>query len=416
MPSVLYMASRSAMPRPAAGGPVTPLDVAIAGCGPGGLAAALFLHRAGHTVTVYERFERPQPVGSGLMIQPTGLAVLDALGLGDALRQLAAPIRGLNGLSVPSGRRALAMTYAAIHPEMTGYGVHRSLLFGLLFEAACEAGIAIETGRAVSGSALAAGDRRRLVFHDGGTSPPVDLVIDAMGSRSPLSTRSRDLAFGALWTTLDRVEGVGALPDWLDQRYRRAEQMAGIMPLGRSSPGGRDSVAYFWSLRQADLARWTSDGLEAWRRDALALWPESEALLAQVHDPGQFVFATYQHRTLASPIAPALAHLGDAWHATSPQLGQGANMALLDAWAIGRALAVAPTVGDALAAYQRHRRGYVRLYQLMSRLFTPVFQSESRVLPSLRDLLMAPQDRIPLVRTLAARIVAGQLWLDSERD
>lgn len=75
-------------------------------------------------------------------------------------------------------------------------------------------------------------------------------------------------------------------------------------------------------------------------------------MLSQVHDPGQFVFASYQHRALTSPIATALVHLGDAWHATSPQLGQGANMALLDAVALGRAMAEAPTVGDALVAYQ----------------------------------------------------------------
>ncbi len=248
------------MPRQAAGGPVTSRDVAIAGCGPGGLAAALFLHRAGHAVTLYERFDRPQPVGSGLMIQPTGLAALDALGLAGSLRHLAAPIRGLHGVSMPSGRRALTMTYAAIDPAMTGYGVHRSLLFDLLFDAVRAAGIGIETGRAVSGTEPTANGRRRLLFHDGGTSAPVDLVVDAMGSRSPLSTRSRDLAFGALWTTLDRVDIQHALPDWLDQRYHRADQMAGIMPLGRSSPGGRDSVAYFWSLRQRDLARWTAGG------------------------------------------------------------------------------------------------------------------------------------------------------------
>lgn len=389
-----------------------PADIAIAGCGPGGLAAALFLHRAGHRVTLYERFDRPQPVGSGLMIQPTGLAVLDALGLAVPLRRLAAPIRGLHGLSMPSGRRALTMTYAAIHPEMTGYGVHRSLLFDLLFDAVQRTGMTIETGKAVSATELALDGRRRVVFQGGGTSAPVDLVVDAMGSRSPLSSRSRDLAFGALWATLDRVDAPGAMPDWLDQRYRRAEQMAGVMPLGRSSPGGRESVAYFWSVRQADLARWQSDGLAAWRRDALALWPESAALLEQVHDADQFVFASYQHRTLARAVTTALVHVGDAWHATSPQLGQGANMALLDAAALGRAMTVASSVSEALAAYERHRRAYVRLYQLMSRLFTPVFQSESRVLPLLRDLLMEPLDRIPLVRGLTARIVAGQIWLD----
>ncbi|WP_163602761.1 FAD-dependent oxidoreductase, partial [Klebsiella pneumoniae] len=43
------------------------LDIAIAGAGPAGLASALYLHRAGHNITVFERFEKPSPVGSGLI-------------------------------------------------------------------------------------------------------------------------------------------------------------------------------------------------------------------------------------------------------------------------------------------------------------------------------------------------------------
>lgn len=374
----------------------------------------MFLHRAGHRVTLFERFATPQPVGSGLLIQPTGLAVLEALGLADALRRLAAPIRGLHGLSVPSGRVALSMTYAAIHPDMMGYGVHRSLLFDLLFAAVREAGVPVETAHHVAGSEVVSGSRRGVVFETGATSGPFDLVVDAMGARSTLSRRAPDLGFGALWATLDRVDGLGIVPDRLDQRYRRAQQMAGVMPIGRSSPSGRDSVAYFWSLRQRDLAAWRSAGLEVWRDEALALWPQSAPLLAQLRDPHQFIFAAYQHRTLASPVALALAHVGDAWHATSPQLGQGANMALLDAQALARALANAGSVADALAEYRRRRQGYVRLYQAMSRVFTPAFQSDSRVLPWLRDRLMAPLDRIPIVRQLAARIVAGQIWLGPE--
>ena len=394
-----------------------PLDIAIAGCGPGGLGAALFLHRGGHRVTLYERFDTPQPVGSGLMIQPTGLAVLDDLGLGDALRGLAAPIRGLHGLSMPSERLALSMAYDNLgKQDVCGYGVHRALLFDLLFASVGQAGLPIETGRAITGSEILSGGRRRLAFGDGSHSPAFDLIVDAMGSRSPLSRQSRDLAFGALWTTLDRVEGPAFMPEWLDQRYSRAEQMAGILPLGRSSPGqsspsGRDSVAYFWSLRGADLARWRSEGLEAWREQALTLWPQSEPLLAQLTDPAQFIFASYQHRTLPTPLDTAVVHIGDAWHATSPQLGQGANMALLDAAALGWAVDGAASVADALTAYHRNRRRHVWLYQLLSRALTPVFQSEGFLLPFMRDLMMRPLDRVALVRKLAAQLVAGQVAL-----
>ena len=43
-------------------------DIAIAGAGPAGLAAALYLKRAGHKVTIFERFDAPKPVGSGLIL------------------------------------------------------------------------------------------------------------------------------------------------------------------------------------------------------------------------------------------------------------------------------------------------------------------------------------------------------------
>ncbi len=344
------------------------------------------------------------------MIQPPGLAVLDALGVGDVIRQLAAPIRGLHGVSMPSGRLALAMSYDAIDANTTAYGVHRSLLFTVLFDAVRAAGIPVDTAHSVCGS-QAHGDRRTLLFENGSTSPPCDLVVDAMGVRSPLSTQSTDLRFGALWTTLDRVDGLGIVPDRLDQRYRHAVQMAGVMPLGRSGPGGGDSVAYFWSLRTADVATWRTAGLEAWRAEATRLWPQTAPLLDQIRDARQFVFAAYQHRTLLNPVATALAHVGDAWHAASPQLGQGANMALLDAHALHIAVSDAPSVAAGLTRYQRRRQAHVRLYQLMSRVFTPAFQSDSRALPWLRDRVMAPLDRVPAIRRLTARIVAGQIWL-----
>ena len=59
------------------------LAVAICGAGIGGLSAAALLARQGHRVTLLDQFDTPAPVGSGLMLQVTGMAVLEQLGLGD---------------------------------------------------------------------------------------------------------------------------------------------------------------------------------------------------------------------------------------------------------------------------------------------------------------------------------------------
>ena len=90
------------------------LELAIVGAGIGGLALATLLARAGHKVRVFDQFETPQPVGSGLMLQQTGLAVLDRLGLRAEIDQLGTRIDRLWGLTTPSGRPVLDVRYLSL--------------------------------------------------------------------------------------------------------------------------------------------------------------------------------------------------------------------------------------------------------------------------------------------------------------
>ena len=384
-----------------------PLDIAVAGCGPAGLAAALFLARGGHRVTLYERFETPRPVGSGLLLQPTGLAVLDRLGLAEETAALGAPITGLFGIAVPSGLAVLNVRYAWLRrPGACGIGIHRATLFETLHRAVVGEGIAVATGRQVAESVATDGGRR-LVFADGSRSPRHDLVVDALGAGSALAPDTgRALPYGALWASLDwREEGFAG--DVLEQRYRRASIMAGVLPIGRRPGSDRRLAAFFWSLRADRLAEWRARGLEPWKEEVCALWPETRPLLGQIVDPAQLTFARYAHRTLRRPIEPALVHIGDAWHATSPQLGQGANMALLDAWALARGLAEEANLQAALARAARMRQFHVRLYQGLSMLFTPAYQSDGRLLPFVRDRIVPPFGRRWPATRIQAAMVAG---------
>ena len=123
-----------------------PRSIAIAGCGPCGLAAALLLARQGERVTLFERFAAPQPIGSGLMIQPTGLAVLERLGLAGRIAAEGARIDRLHGLA---GKRvALGGGYAALKSggRLHGIGIHRASLFAALYDAVLASGIVVRTG------------------------------------------------------------------------------------------------------------------------------------------------------------------------------------------------------------------------------------------------------------------------------
>lgn len=390
------------------------LDIAICGAGIGGLATALLLQRQGHRITLLDQFDTPGPVGSGLMLQPTGLAVLDRLGLADDLITLGSPIERLWGLSASSGKPVLDVRFAHLGEDVRAYGVQRPALFAALHRAVEAAGIDILTSKRVESVDGASGD---IIFETGEFLTGLDLVIDALGANSPLSGSSnRPLSYGALWATVDRPADSAFNPAALEQRYRAACHMAGVMGSGRTGPKGPHSLTYFWSLKITGHESWTQTPIEKWKEDAVALWPDTAILLDSITRHDQLTFARYRHRTLSSPVSgPRLVHIGDAWHATSPQLGQGANMALLDAWALALALEQKTDTATALSHYRRLRALHVRLYQLMSWAFTPFYQGDSRLMAGVRDHVAAPLSHVPPAPKLLAAMVTGAFGAPLER-
>ena len=390
-----------------------PLDIGIAGAGPAGLAAALFLARAGHRVELIERFACAAPVGSGLLMQPTGLTVLDALGLSPAIHALGNRIDRLHGADARSGRTVLDVRYDALAGGRYGLAVHRVALFSTLHDAAVAAGLSIRTGITLA-KAETRQDRTALHDGDGEIVGDYDLVIDATGARSQLAAASvvapqmRELPWGAFWATLD-CEDVPHDARALTQRYDAAKVMIGVLPVGRAHPGEGRKAAFFWSLKTADAERVKDAGLDRWKARIHDYWPETAPFLEQITDWRQLTLARYAHRTTLPPHADGIVFIGDSAHSTSPQLGQGANMALLDAAALAHALSISDSLEEGLAAYAAARRGHVRLFQLLSYMFTPFYQSDSQAIAWLRDRLVATVAKVPPAPQILASIVSGTL-------
>lgn len=390
-----------------------PLRVGVIGAGTAGAAAALFLARAGHSVVLYERVPSPGPVGAGIVLQPTGQAVLAELGLLEPIARRGARLSGLI-CSTPAGRVVCDLSYACVDPATFGLGLHRGVLFAALFGAVSrEPGVDVRLGVAVAGLRRAPHGKVVLVGEDGGALGEHDLVVVADGARSQLrdalglTDRATTYPWGALWFVA-RDPG-GLYTERLHQTVAGTRRMLGLLPTGRG-PDDADAVPHvslYWSLRCDAVEAWRAQGLPTWKEEVLTMRPDAAPALDQIEDASQLTLAVYHDVVMRRWHTPSVVVLGDAAHAMSPQLGQGCNLALVDARALAAAVQGAPTVERALAAYSAERAAHLDFYQLATRWLTPAFQSDHAWLGVLRDSGMGLVSRVPFFAREMVRAMTG---------
>lgn len=391
--------------------------IAIIGAGTAGLASAILLARQGRAVTVFEKVPELKSVGAGILLQPSGMAVLRDLGLINECAALGAPITRLFGTTACAARVILDTRYADWQPNSHGLGMHRATLMTALLNAARAAGVAIQTG--VDVQRFAQADTHVSLFDGIQKIGYFESLILADGTRSVLRAQmqvkqsAEPYPWGALWAILPTPFGSDSTD--LRQWYKGCSQMFGVMPTGATHEAPQQKLSsLFWSLPVADYDNWRERGLDAWKSDVLALAGEAaEPFLAQIHDPAQLTLAAYADVQMRQWHDGRVIAIGDCAHAMSPQLGQGANMALVDAAVLARVWQ--SDLGQAFEDYGKLRRGHLTYYRQASRWLTPLFQSHNRVLPWLRDSALFAARHTPIGRQHAVTTLVGARtgWLRS---
>jgi salicylate hydroxylase len=343
-----------------------PLEVAIAGGGIGGLAAALAALRAGCNVRLLERAAAFSEVGAGVQLGPNVTRLLHAWGLHDALRAVAAFPERLQVRSAEGGEllgelplgQAMASRYGA--PYAT---VHRADLHGLLLEAMQQHGdIKMHAGRALQSFSQSA-DAVRL-HTETGPEIECDALIGADGLWSTvrqqmlgdgLPRRTGHLAYRALvqQATLPSPLRTHAVTVWLGPRMHVVQYPV---------RGGEqiNVVAFVHGEVPDDAGALIDWDHSANRPDLLAALGGTCASLRSLIEaiPGWRLWVMYDREPMQGAHQHALgrvALLGDAAHPMRPYLAQGAGMAIEDAAELGSALSQAKAVAfDVPALLQQY--------------------------------------------------------------
>jgi 2-polyprenyl-6-methoxyphenol hydroxylase-like FAD-dependent oxidoreductase len=374
----------------------------VVGAGIGGLAASLVLSQVARRVTLVERAERPSEVGAALALQPNGMAVLGRLGLLSPVEVVSARIDRINIRSV-TGRRLLT----AGMPDLGGgldhaIAVCRADLHRLLLQAV--AGVASIDKRfgwtAVSADPSGAVRIRASALNGrdlGSTSLQADLIVGADGVNSAVRSTGGFVSRVSSGSSYVRTIVSGRASPWFEEYWT---------PLGSFGQAPLDGdLIYFWAaahVRAAAEAVSRRD-LRAFRQEWRLVLPAAADLLERVSSFDDLLINTVRRVDCRRWFSGRLVLLGDAAHAMAPNLGQGANSALVDGVVLAEALASAPSVKDALAGYDKRRRPLVRRLQKTSEMLQRLCGIERGTTMRARDALLSGLAQFPLLREEAIR-------------
>lgn len=363
----------------------------VVGGGIGGLAVAGGLTGAGWRVTVLERAPEFTEVGAGIVLEPNAVRALDWLGHAQRLRALSAA-QGTAGLRSWRGRWLVRSKVDALQQRygVPAYALHRAELLQLLLDAA--AGAELRTGHLVTGMRQDA-DRATVTFEadGGGGALAADLVVAADGGRSAIRTAvlpaHPGLSYAGYVTwraVVDAAAAAGAeIPAAVTESWGPGRRF-GIVPL-------TDGRLYWFATASGPPGTGLGDDLAA-----------IAARFDGWHDPVERVLAATKPDALlrhdifsmGDPL-PSYVHgrvvlVGDAAHAITPDLGQGAALAIEDAVVLTAELGRSPDdLSGALARYDAARRPRTQKLVRASAQVGRLGQRSNRPANAARDALIS---------------------------
>ncbi|MEV7189250.1 FAD-dependent monooxygenase [Kitasatospora sp. NPDC093102] len=341
----------------------TPLRVLVHGGGIGGLTLATALAGRGHHVDVAELREQLEALGVGIIQPSNALHVMREIGVLDDCLSVGFEWEVLT-ICDPAGATLAAIPQPRMGDVPSNNGIPRPALARVLADAAVRAGAAIRFGTTID-TLTEDADGVRVALTDG-HSARYDLVVGFDGIGSPL----RRHLYGEKY-----VPEYTGFANWRVTLPRSPEVRGVVMSSGNLAakalltPISEEQMYLGSVFAEAEDFRPDPEHAHEQLRERLAGFggPIAEAL-AQITDPAAVVYSRISQVTVEEPWhVGRIVLAGDAAHASTPHLAQGAAMAVEDALVLAQSLDAADTVPAALTAWEERRRPRAMWVQALSR-------------------------------------------------
>ena len=348
----------------------------VAGAGLAGLTVAAVLAQRGWNVRVHERAPELREIGAGIYLFENALRVLEEIGAYDHVAARAERI--LDGDLRDHADRLVIRRNERREVASRLFVAVRGDLHAALALAATRAGAEIVTGSQV----LAATPDGRLEFEDG-LGERADLVVGADGVRSrvrdslALATSITDLQDGCGRHLIARVAD--------DPVQRTIEVWNGGRRLG-IAPAAREWVYIFLCCPSSDVGGRRQQPFDT--GEWIRTHPAYASQLGRIprHPEGRWL--TFYDVRCRAWSEGRVALVGDAAHAMSPNLGQGACTAMSNALALGQAVSVHADIPAALLAWEASERPLTDRTQRYSYLYGRIGTRWPRALLDVRSRLV----------------------------
>jgi 2-polyprenyl-6-methoxyphenol hydroxylase-like FAD-dependent oxidoreductase len=377
--------------------------IAIIGAGPAGLTAAISAAHSGLTPIVFERADDFARIGGGIAIQSNGLRVLDRLGVLQSFASQMSPCRRL--VLDLAGRLQIVSNYGELPiPHNYFAVVLRHRLQEHLLRAAQEMAT-IRFGHRCTHIEERSG--RVLVRFANGAEDDCDVLIAADGAHSEVR-RSLGVNVAKRSAGDAYLRGVSELPSSepvVREIWGSDGRRFGIAPLV-------DARTYFYcSAPRGQWSETREKRLPAWIGGWSSYGKQVGDILRQVSDWEAVNYDEPEEIRLTRWYSSSIFLIGDAAHAMTPNYGQGANAAMVDAVVLTTLLARSRDDGMSLVdvgkAYEHIRRHFVAQTQAAAWRLGVAAQWTSPVAMRLRDSAVRLLSQLQPLRRRDLLLVAG---------